>query len=89
MLLLNHHDLFDESNFAQIQYDLPNTKVFPGIELSLEEGHVNIIFPEEDSPNLVHFSEWLSSQNLGQNVKVSTEDFCTHMSNCGKWNLYF
>ena len=80
-IAITNHDLFDESNFKQIQYDLPNTKVFPGIELSLEEGHVNIIFPEEDSPNLVHFSEWLSTQNLGQNGKVSTEDFCTHMSN--------
>ena len=66
-IAITNHDLFDESNFKQIQYDLPNTKVFPGIELSLEEGHVNIIFPEEDSPNLVHFSEWLSTQNLGQN----------------------
>lgn len=80
-IAITNHDLFDESNFKQIQYDLPNTKVFPGIELSLEEGHVNIIFSEEDSPNLVHFSEWLSTQNLGQNGKVSTEDFCTHMSN--------
>lgn len=80
-IAITNHDLFDESNFIAVQKDLPNTKLFPGIELSLEEGHVNIIFPEEDISNLVKFSDWLANQNLGEKGKISTEDFCANMNN--------
>lgn len=80
-IAITNHDLFDEANFLEVQKDLPNTRVFPGIELSLEEGHVNIVFPEEDIPNLKSFSDWLCKQSLGENGKVSTEEFCANMKN--------
>lgn len=80
-IAVTNHDLFDKDNFIKVQKDLPNTKVFPGIELSLEEGHVNIIFPEEDICNLNTFSNWLATQKKGQKCKVSTEDFCSNMVN--------
>lgn len=80
-IAITNHDLFDERNFYQVQKDVPNIEVFPGIELSLEEGHVNIIFQKEDIPNLVKFSRWLATQNSGQKGKVSIEDYCTNMNN--------
>lgn len=80
-IAITNHDLFDAANFAEVQSDLPGIEVFPGIELSLEEGHVNIVFPEEDVPNLVKLSEWLKTQNLGERGKICVEDFCTNMKN--------
>lgn len=80
-IAITNHDLFDEKNFLAVKEDLPDTKVFPGIELSLEEGHVNIIFKEEDIPNLKNFSNWLSSQKLGETGKISTDEYCENMKN--------
>lgn len=80
-IAITNHDLFDKHNFEVVKKDLPDTKVFPGIELSLEEGHVNIIFPEEEVSNLANFSDWLATQNLGEKGKVCTEDFCSNMKN--------
>lgn len=80
-IAITNHDLFDEENFIKVQSDLPDIKVFPGIELSLEEGHVNIIFPEEHISDLVNFSQWLGTQKLGERGSVSTADFCDNMNN--------
>lgn len=46
-IAITNHDLFDVDNFNKVKQDLPNTTVFPGIELSLEDDHVNIIFSEK------------------------------------------
>lgn len=78
-IAITNHDLFDSDNYDRVKQDLPNTAVFPGIELSLEEGHVNIIFSEENVSNLVEFSNWLKSQKLGETGKINVEDYCTHM----------
>lgn len=83
-IAITNHDLFDKHNFEVVKKDLPDTKVFPGIELSLEEGHVNIIFSEEEVSNLANFSDWLATQNLGEKGKVCTEDFCSNMKNWEK-----
>lgn len=83
-IAITNHDLFDRENFLRVKSDLPKTKVFPGIELSLEDGHVNIVFSEEDIDNLVSFSEWLQTQNLGEKGKISVEDFCNNMNNWEK-----
>lgn len=83
-IAITNHDLFDENNFRKVQMDLPDTQIFPGIELSLDGGHVNIVFPEEEIPNLVKFSEWMEEQNLGMNGKVSVDDFCGNMKNWDK-----
>lgn len=78
-IAVTNHDLFDADNFLKVQSDLPETKVFPGIELSLEDGHVNIIFPEKAVSNLAEFSNWLANQNMGEKGRISTIDFCTNM----------
>lgn len=80
-IAITNHDLFDLENFYRVKEDLPDTQVFPGMELSLEEGHVNIIFSEDEISHLVNFSEWIQKQNLGTNGKISINDYCDNMIN--------
>ncbi|NMC61185.1 MAG: hypothetical protein GYA51_17655, partial [Candidatus Methanofastidiosa archaeon] len=68
-IAITNHDLFDKENFEKVKSDLSSTMVFPGMELSLEEGHVNIVFPEENIPDLLKLSDWLESKNLGEKSK--------------------
>ncbi|MCB5011545.1 hypothetical protein LGW42_01290, partial [Streptococcus mutans] len=46
-IAITNHDLFDKTNYEQVKSDIPNVKVFPGMELTLDAGHVNIVFSEE------------------------------------------
>ena len=78
-IAITNHDLFDEENFEKVKSDLPNTTVFPGMELSLEEGHVNIVFPEEDIPDLLKLSGWLQNKKSGEKSKISVDDYCNNM----------
>lgn len=84
-IAITNHDLFDVDNFNKVKQDLPNTTVFPGIELSLEDDHVNIIFSEKNIEHLKNFSEWLHNQN--ENKKLLTEDYCKNMK-CWKDAIY-
>lgn len=47
-IAITNHNLFDKSQFEQICLDLPNIKVFPGIEIDLEGGHILLISENED-----------------------------------------
>ena len=78
-IAITNHDLFDKENFEKVKSDLSSTMVFPGMELSLEEGHVNIVFPEENISDLLKLSDWLESKNLGEKSKISVEDYCNNM----------
>ncbi|MDT2811764.1 hypothetical protein P7H33_02250 [Vagococcus lutrae] len=80
-IAITNHDLFDKENYQQVKSDLPDITVFPGMELSLETGHVNIVFSEDKVEDLVDFSNWIKEQNLGSSVKISIEDFCNNMNN--------
>lgn len=78
-IAITNHDLFDLENFEQVKKDLPDTAVFPGMELSLEEGHVNIVFSEDELSSLIDFSAWLERNSYGEKAKISTENFCRQM----------
>lgn len=78
-IAITNHDLFDIENFEKVKKDIPNVSVFPGIELSLEEGHVNIIFSEDNIHNLKNFSDWLSNKN--PEYKLHTDEYCANMNN--------
>lgn len=80
-IAVTNHDFFDVDNFNKVKEDLSNIQVFPGIELSLEEGHVNIVFPETEIPHLTKFSEWIEEQNLGRSGRISVDDYCDNMTN--------
>ncbi|MFW3537429.1 AAA family ATPase [Vagococcus fluvialis] len=80
-IAITNHDRFDEDNYNKVKEDLPNTQVFPGMELSLEDGHVNIIFSEEDINSLIEFSDWLESNN---SAKITVDELCTNMTSWRK-----
>ena len=44
-IAITNHDLFEKKNFEEITRNLGEVKVYPGIELTLDIGHVNIVFP--------------------------------------------
>lgn len=77
-IAITNHDIFDYDNFKSIQDDLKDIEVFPGIELSLEEGHVNIIFSNDKINDLINFSNYLNE--VGEDRKrISIEDYCENM----------
>lgn len=82
-----NHDLFDKENFNQVKQDLPNTEVFPGIELSLELGHVNIVFPVECIDELSSFSGWLSEQHTTKTDSITVEELKTKLP-CWNQGIY-
>lgn len=43
-IAITNHDLFDKENFEEITVALDKVKVYPGIELTLDVGHVNMNF---------------------------------------------
>lgn len=56
-IAITNHDLFDEENYLEIKRSLEelNCAVYPGMELSLEAGHVNIVFDTTETENLSSF----------------------------------
>ncbi|MFI3685655.1 AAA family ATPase [Vagococcus fluvialis] len=80
-IAITNHDRFDKDNYYKVKADLPNTQVFPGMELSLDEGHVNIIFSEEDVKHLENFSEWIKNNKKS---KVTVDELCNNMFNWEK-----
>ncbi|CYV12386.1 hypothetical protein HPA07_08410 [Streptococcus suis] len=72
-IAITNHDLFDKNNFEEISEYLPNVKVYPGIELALDIGHVNIVFPCDCIDVLSQFSEWLSNIHQTQSDSITSE----------------
>lgn len=72
-IAITNHDLFDKNNFEEISEYLPNVKVYPGIELALDIGHVNIVFPSDCIDVLSQFSEWLSNIHQTQSDSITSE----------------
>src|SRR5690625_3510313 len=60
-IAITNHDLFDEENYLEIKRSLKelNCKLYPGMELSLEAGHLNIVFDITETENLSSFSSWI------------------------------
>lgn len=46
-IAITNHNLFDKPQFEEIRRELPS-KVFPGIEIDLEAGHILLISEDED-----------------------------------------
>lgn len=47
-IAITNHNLFDKNQFENICKELPNTKIFPGIEVDLERGHILLISENEN-----------------------------------------
>lgn len=86
-IAITNHDLFDKDNFDEITDALTNVAVYPGIELSLESGHVNIVFPIDCREELALFSEWLSNKHQTQSESIKTEELSEHLP-CWEQGIY-
>lgn len=86
-IAITNHDLFDESNFKEISEALPNIKVYPGIELTLDIGHVNIVFPCNCVDNLSLFSQWLSEIHQNQTNSITCQELCEKLP-CWNEGIY-
>ena len=73
-IAITNHDLFDRDNFEKISYALPGIKVYPGIELTLDIGHVNIVFPHDYIDDLSKFSKYLSGIHETQGNSITCDD---------------
>lgn len=86
IIAITNHNLFDLNNFRIIKKDLKNEKVtvFPGIEISLENGHILVIGDDTDEVyNILSTisSEIAKNENSDQ-YKMSVKDF--NKLCCGK-----
>lgn len=86
-IAITNHDLFDESNFKKISEALCDIKVYPGIELALDIGHVNIVFPCDYIDDLSLFSQWLSEIHRNQNNSITCKELCEKLP-CWNKGIY-
>ena len=78
-IAITNHDLFDKENFEEITVALDKVKVYPGIELTLDVGHVNIVFPIDCIDELLTFSDWLSQIHQTQSDSITCEQLCDQL----------
>lgn len=78
-IAITNHNLFDATNFNQIKEDLTdsNCLILPGIEISLEEGHILVIGEDNATSlsSLVNISKHISSAELNDQYSMSVEEF--------------
>ena len=86
-IAITNHDLFDESNFKEISEALPDIKVYPGIELALDIGHVNIVFSCDCIDELSLFSKWLSEIHQSQSNSITCNELCENLP-CWNKGIY-
>ncbi|VDG23478.1 hypothetical protein MUDAN_IGPPGNFN_02066 [Lactiplantibacillus mudanjiangensis] len=75
-IAITNHNLFDGTQFNLISKNT-DAVVFPGIELSLEDGHVNVVFDntEENVVKLERINLKLQEMSLGLSKGLSTAEF--------------
>lgn len=86
-IAITNHDLFDRGNFDEITSALSSIKVYPGIELALNIGHVNIVFPTDCVDELSDFSNWLSNIHQTQTDSITCEQLFDKLA-CWKRGIY-
>ncbi|WP_449455890.1 hypothetical protein [Streptococcus suis] len=86
-IAITNHDLFDRDNFDIITQTLTDVKVYPGIELTLDIGHVNIVFPTDCVDELSLFSNWLSQVHQTQTDSITSMQLCEQLP-CWNKGIY-
>ena len=85
-IAITNHNLFDLDNFKQIKADLSSTGclVFPGIEISLENGHILVIGDEsrDSLTALTTISNFISRVEIDNHYSMSVREFNDLV--CGK-----
>lgn len=72
-IAITNHNSFDKEQFIKIKDEL-SCIVLPGVELSLEGGHVNLVF-ENTPSNIEDLAEVCGKLKLGEKQGLSVEDF--------------
>ncbi|MCW6659834.1 hypothetical protein NHG25_05005 [Aerococcaceae bacterium NML191292] len=86
-IAITNHDLFDIDNFNDITRALSPVVVYPGIELALDIGHVNIVLPTKCTDNLVDFSNWLRKIHTDKNQNITCSQLFEKLT-CWKEGIY-
>lgn len=73
-IAITNHNLFDKDQFNQIKENL-GIKVFPGVEVDLENGHVLLIADEEYEEELERLCSQLSNYIIEQGDTLSYDVF--------------
>lgn len=79
VIAITNHNLFDLKNFIQIKNDLKDMRVvvYPGIEISLENGHILVICDdnEESYTTLGNITTEISKNEKNDMYKMNIVDF--------------
>lgn len=72
-IAITNHDYFDINNYAEVKNELNDLgcDVFPGMELSLEDGHVNIVLNHDRAEDLDKFSTWIEENIQDKSISVN------------------
>ena len=87
IIAITNHNLFDKSNFDLIKNELKNTDclALPGIEISLETGHILLVFDDsvENITTLMSISSFIKMYESDDHYKMSVLDFNNYCCNKG------
>jgi predicted metal-dependent phosphoesterase TrpH len=73
-IAITNHNLFDKNQFDEIKENL-GIKVFPGVEVNLENGHILLIADEEYEEELERLCSQLSNYIIEQGDTLSYDVF--------------
>ena len=81
-IAITNHNLFDKNQFDEIFNELKSTIVFPGIEVSLEGGHILVIAPTQKLTEFVKECQLVEDLFKNQNfTSLSLEQFLKCFTN--------
>ena len=87
IIAITNHNLFDKNNFNLIKNELKNTDclALPGIEISLETGHILLIFDDNEGniTTLMNVSSFIKMHEHDNHYKMSVLDFNNQCCNKG------
>ena len=72
-IAITNHNVFDRSQYEQIQHSL-EIKVFPGIEVDVEGGHLLVISEEDDIDDFVKRCHNVHTMNGSSNTSSISEE---------------
>ena len=84
-IAITNHNLFDESQFKEISDELQEIKVFPGIEIDIESGHMLVITEETDLSDFVPKCEEISKLIVDQKSTIAEAKVIEIMGDLSKY----
>lgn len=82
-IAITNHNIFDKGQFLEIidGFKSVDCSVFPGIEISLEGGHILVIgdSTEETYTNLEKLSKFVKSEERDDHYKMKLDDFLNYV----------